>query len=99
MYQLFVTYVFDSKEKRDGFYGQLEKNDIAAVCAGEKGCITYKYFYPCGEENKLFLLEQWETKEDQRVHAKQPHFALIGGFKEEYGARVEFEIMNAERIG
>ena len=98
MYQIFVTYTFDSKEKRDGFYADLDKNQIAETCSREKGCIRYEYFYPCKDETRLFLVELWESGEDQQVHTKQPHFALIGELKGKYDARSELEIMNTEKL-
>ncbi len=98
MYQIFVTYSFDTKENRDGFYAGLEENRIAEICSGEKGCIRYEYFYPCKDETGLFLVELWETREDQQVHTRQPHFAKIGELKEKYGATAGLEIMNTEKL-
>ena len=99
MYQILVTYHFDSKEDRDAFYRELAENRIARICQEEKGCIRYDYFFPCEKDRELFLLEMWETKEDQKVHSRQPHFALIGGLKKKYNATIEFEIMNGEKLG
>ena len=99
MYQIFVTYHCGSMEDRDGFYRELEEKSIPRICREEKGCIRYDYYYPCGEDNKLFLLEQWETREDQQVHAGQPHFLAIGDLKKKYNVTSELEIMNAEKLG
>ena len=98
MYQIFVTYTFDTKEKRDGFYADLERNRIAEICSAEKGCIRYEYFYPCKAETELFLVELWESREDQKVHTGQPHFAMIGELKGKYDAVSSFEIMNTEKV-
>jgi quinol monooxygenase YgiN len=99
MYQILVSYHCQSKEDREGFYQELDKNRIQELCEEEKGCIRYRYYYPCNSETELFLLEQWETKEDQKVHTRQPHFALIGDLKKKYNAKVDFEIMNGEKLG
>ena len=99
MYQICVSYHCNSKEDRDGFYQELAKNRIQELCEEEKGCIRYRYYYPCDNDTELFLLEQWETRENQKVHTSQPHFALIGDLKKKYHAKVEFEIINGEKLG
>ena len=84
MLQVLVTYDCGNKENRDAFYAALKENDISAISEAEEGCICYRYYYPCEDDSKVFLVEQWETVAAQQAHKLLPHFALIGQLKEKY---------------
>ncbi|MDO4545938.1 MAG: antibiotic biosynthesis monooxygenase, partial [Bacillota bacterium] len=62
---------------------------IADKSRAEDGCIRYEYFYPADSENQIFLWEQWESREAQKVHTRQPHFAELSQLKEKYGIETE----------
>lgn len=87
MKNFYVTYTFDTIEKRDGFLREVSED--ARISRAEAGCIRYDYFYPVDHDDKLFLWEQWENAECQQKHCTMPHFAHIGELKEKYGARTE----------
>ena len=89
MKNFYVTYVFHNKAERDGFLAEVRV--LADITRREKGCVRYDYFFPVDDENVIFLWEQWESAEDQELHMKQAHFALIGKLKEKYGAVTKFE--------
>lgn len=86
-----VTYKFDSKEQRDGFYKELESAKVHDLCIAESGCLKYDYFYPCDDDTSLFLLEAWETPEAQKLHLTQPHMNIVRALKEKYGIDSEIK--------
>ncbi len=91
-----VTYNFDSKEKRDGFYKELENAKMHELCTAEDGCLKYDYFYPCSDDKKLFLLEIWENPDAQKVHLTQPHMDIVRSLKSKYGTESEIKTLKCE---
>ncbi len=87
MKNFYVTYIFETKEERDGFLAEVRR--YAEISRREPGCIRYDYFYPVDWDNRLFLWEQWETAQDQKEHCRKAHFAHIGKLKEKYKAKTE----------
>lgn len=87
MKNFYVTYIFETKENRDGFLKDVSQD--AQISRREPGCVRYDYFYPVDCDNRLFLWEQWETAQDQQEHCQRPHFAHIGLLKEKYKAKTE----------
>lgn len=94
MTHCFVTYTFKDKEKRDGFYAELTGEGLDEKCRADKGCVQYKYFYPIGEENTIFLWEKWESREALEGHLQQPHMPQIRALKEKYAAESELKIQD-----
>ena len=90
MVQVLVNYACGSKENRDAFYKALKENDISAISEAEEGCISYQYYFPCEDDTRVFLLEQWRSIEDQQFHKTLPHFALIGQLKDKYQIESSF---------
>ncbi len=86
MTHCFVNYTFKNKEDRDGFYSELTEKKLDEKCRADKGCIQYKYFYPIGEDNVIFLWEKWENQEALDGHMQQPHMPELRAIKEKYGA-------------
>ena len=93
MFAFFVRYKFPGEAERDGFYRAVREANVAAISAAEAGCGRYEYFYPCENARELFLFEVWESREQQRVHTQQPHFAALGEIKKRFRAETEIEIM------
>lgn len=89
MTHVFVTYTFENQEKRDAFYSELTAEKLDEKSRADRGCIQYKYYYPIGEDNVIFLHEKWEDRDALAEHAAQPHMPLIGALKEKYGAQAE----------
>lgn len=92
MTNYFVTYTMPSKEERDGYLKEIQDRGIDEISRGEDGCYRYDYFYPVGSDNTLFLWEQWESREHQKVHCQTAHFAELGKLKEKYNATTEIQI-------
>lgn len=87
-----VTYKFNSKDDRDGFYNAACEMNLVKTVEAEDGCQLYRYYMPCDTELELFLLEKWETPEAQKVHCDTPHMIKLRTFKEKYNAVTELEI-------
>lgn len=96
MVQVLVNYACGTKENRDAFYAALAENKISQISEAEEGCLCYKYYFPCEEDTKVFLLEQWRSIEDQQFHKTLPHFALIGELKAKYNVESTFAFSNVE---
>ena len=57
---------------------------IAALCVSirmEKGCLRCELFRSMEDENRLFLLEEWDTKKTLMIHMKSDHFRVLRGAK------------------
>ena len=52
--------------------------------AGRTGCIRYDYYFSAQQEDKILLVEQWQTQAHQRIHLQQPHMARLRELKEQY---------------
>ena len=94
MYSLLVTYKFENKEKRDGFLEAVTDDRIASIVRKEDGCLRYDYEVP-EESNILLLYEEWETKDHQIVHTKQPTMNRIKAYKIRFGAETVIDELSA----
>jgi quinol monooxygenase YgiN len=45
----------------------------------EKGCNRCDFCQSVEDENRLFLLEEWDTKENLMNHRKSEHFKVLRG--------------------
>ena len=45
----------------------------------EKGCQRCDFSQSIEDENRLFLLEEWDTRENLMTHLKSEHFKVIRG--------------------
>jgi quinol monooxygenase YgiN len=45
----------------------------------EKGCRRCDFCQSIDDENRLFLLEEWETQENFKYHLKSRHFKVFRG--------------------
>ncbi len=98
MIQILVTYNCGTKENRDAFYSELAANKVSELSEAEEGCFCYQYYFPCEDDTKVFLVEQWETIEHQHAHMELPHFDLVGQLKEKYGAKVRARFLECKEI-
>ena len=92
MTNFYVTYILDSREDRDAFYGEVSASGVIEASRKEEGCIRYSYYYPADSENQIFLWEQWESREAQKRHTQQPHFKQLSELKEKYHMETEIQI-------
>jgi quinol monooxygenase YgiN len=45
----------------------------------EKGCQRCDFCRSVEDENRLFLLEEWDTEENLMIHLKSEHFRVLRG--------------------
>jgi len=45
----------------------------------EKGCQRCDFYQNVEDENRFFLLEEWDTQEDLKDYLKAEHFKVIRG--------------------
>jgi quinol monooxygenase YgiN len=45
----------------------------------EKGCRRYDFCQSIEDENRLFLLEEWDAQENLMTHLKSEHFRVLRG--------------------
>ena len=83
MYTIYVK--FDClPQKRDAFIKKVKETGVIEAIRAEDGCIRYDYYLSEKDPNELLLIEQWESKEHQQIHIKQPHMDTLRSFKSEY---------------
>ena len=83
MLTLFVTYTA-KPGKRAAFLEALKQAGIHAAVNAEDGCLKYDYYLDAQDENKVLLVERWESKEKQQIHLTQPHMAAMKDIKAAY---------------
>jgi len=92
MTNFYVTYKLADKKTRDDFYKAIKESGADVKSRQETPCIRYDYFYPAEKDDELFLWEQWESRQAQEEHTKQPHFAELTDIKEKYGAETSIVV-------
>ena len=60
---------------RETFVRQIVMEGIADTIRREEGCIRYDYYFSAQQEDKILLVEQWQT-----------HMARLRELKEQYVA-------------
>ena len=62
---------------------RLELSDTITSLSGsirmEKGCRRCDFCQSIEDENRLFLLEEWDTQENLMAHQKSEHFRVLRG--------------------
>ncbi len=92
MTNFYVTYRLPDPAAREGYMREVLDSGVIEKSRAEDGCIRYEYFYPVGSDTELFLWEQWESRDHQKVHCQTEHFAALGKIKEKYGAETKILI-------
>jgi len=52
---------------------------LSGFIRAEKGCRRYDFCQSMEDENRLFLLEEWDTQENLMAHLKSEHFMVFRG--------------------
>lgn len=99
MTNFYVTYNMPDKASRDGYYKEVHEREIDAKSRKEDGCYRYDFFFPAESDTQLFLFEQWESRQHQKVHCETEHFLEMGKLKEKYGVTTEIILEESEKIG
>lgn len=86
MSELKILVEYSVKEnKLNDFLTEINNNKIREKVLEEKGCISYDYFLPEDTtQNKLVLIEKWQSKDLQQTHLKTPHMQTFSTIKGKY---------------
>lgn len=86
MSELKILVEYSVKEnKLNDFLTEINNNKIREKVLEEKGCISYDYFVPEDTtQNKLVLIEKWQSKDLQQLHLITPHMHAFSAIKEKY---------------
>ena len=83
MYTIYVK-IDGYPQKREAFIKKVKETGVLDAIRTEDGCIKYDYYLSEKDHNEILLIEQWETKEHQKVHLTQPHMDTLRSFKGDY---------------
>jgi quinol monooxygenase YgiN len=84
MVHLVVTFIV-KEGKMDEYLAEVKK--LRPLVLAEKGCVEYTYLKEIQtpfkiqepvQENRLTLIEKWESMEALEIHSKSPHMAEYG---------------------
>lgn len=84
MFELFVVYTAEKAGNREAFVRDVKSAGLDEMIRAEDGCICYDYYASMEDENKLLLIERWESEEKQQIHVKQPHMTELRRIKDLY---------------
>lgn len=86
MSELKILVEYSVKEnKLNDFLTEINNNKIREKVLKEKGCISYDYFLSEDTtQNKLVLIEKWQSKDLQQLHLITTHMQNISTIKEKY---------------
>ena len=86
MSELKILVEYSVKEnKLNDFLTEIKNNKIREKVLEEKGCISYDYFLPEDTtQNKLVLIEKWQSKDLQQTHLITPHMQTFSTIKGKY---------------
>lgn len=86
MSELKILVEYSVKEnKLNDFLSEIKNNKIREKVLKEKGCISYDYFLPEDTtQNKLVLIEKWQSKDLQQLHLITPHMQTFSTIKGKY---------------
>lgn len=96
MTNFYVTYKLSGKEERDSFYREVKNCGSIEKSRMDDGCMRYEFFFPADSDTDIFLWEQWETRDAQKEHLKQPHYLEFAKIKEKYD--VETDIITEDSL-
>lgn len=83
MYTIYVKFEC-VPQKREDFINKVKETSVLDAIRAEDGCIKYDYYLSEKDPNELLLIEQWETREHQQLHLKQPHMDRLRSFNKDY---------------
>ncbi len=86
MYTIYVKFEC-LPQTREAFIQKMKDTGILDAIRSEDGCIKYDYYLSEKDPNEILLIEQWETKQHQQIHIKQPHMSQMRQFKDDYIAK------------
>ena len=80
MLKLSVNY-FAKPGRREEFLRRIVESGILTAIRKEDGCLRYDYYLSCQNEDEILLIEEWESREQKRVHMEQEHMKRLMDIK------------------
>lgn len=80
---LIVTYTAQPG-MRAQFVSEVTASGILDTIRSEDGCLGYTYYDDAEDPDRIILIEQWQSQEQQQVHMTQPHMARLMEIKNKY---------------
>lgn len=87
---LLVEYTAKPGE-REAFLAEVNAAGIPEKIHAEEGCICYRYYLDTEDENKILLVEKWESEAHQQKHLQTPHMAELKNIKEKHVVNTTLE--------
>lgn len=84
MLLFYVIYTIKEGKEREDFYQALEKGKILELTMAEKGNLMYDFSYSAGHQNRICLIEAWDSEEALMEHKKTDQFFRLQDIKAEY---------------
>jgi quinol monooxygenase YgiN len=80
---LLVTYTM-RPGMTQAFLSAVEQSNILDKIHQEDGCLRYEYAAAAQAPERVFLLESWASRTQQKIHLTQPHMANLTAIKNQY---------------
>ncbi len=96
MFNLLVAYRLKHKKRKE-FLNALTLADVIKRTLSEPGCIKYEFYLSAADEDKVLLIEQWDSESSQKAHTFGENIKKLVEMKKEYVIETEiksFEFTN-----
>lgn len=94
--KLLVTYKLTNGAA--DFLKELRAIGIPELVRAEEGCLRYEYFLPAdGTDDRVILIEEWQSAELQALHLEQPHMKRLAEIKPNYVSETTVEFIAEQR--
>lgn len=85
MQQLLLIVTYTAQQgMREHYVNEVTASGILDTIRHEDGCLGYTYYYDAEDADKIILIEQWQSLEQQQVHMTQPHMTRLMAIKDRY---------------
>ena len=81
--ELIVTYTLKDGMRRR-FVDEVYAEGIPQKVREEDGCLHYEYCLSVDDEERLVLIEKWQSEQQQKKHLAQAHMQALKVIKERY---------------
>lgn len=81
--ELIVTYTL-KHGMRQRFLDEVHAEGIPQKVLEEDGCLRYEYCLSVDDEERLVLIEKWQSEQQQKKHLAQAHMQALKAIKERY---------------
>lgn len=75
MIRLNVSLITEEEDKRKKVIEIVK--ELVAFSLRDKGCIDYDLYGSMTNDDRLMIVETWETREDLKAHSETEHFCRL----------------------